>query len=158
MKNYLTVKHHFIQNRSIFQEYSVGAFERDATEFLKSYFEDQNIMIMTGGSGLYVDAVIKGLDDFPEVDVEIRKDLKTLLNDEGIHSLQMKLKEMDPVSYEKIDINNKQRLIRALEICIGTGKPYSHYLGLQTKKEVSMPSKLALVPIAKWFTSELMSV
>ena len=140
----LAAKHHFIQNRSIFEEYSVGAFDRDATELLSRLFEDRNIMIMTGGSGLYVDAVIKGLDDFPEVDVAIRKGLNILLSDKGIHSLQMKLKEMDPVSFEKIDINNKQRLIRALEICIGTGKPYSHYLGLQTKKRSFDAIKIGL--------------
>ncbi len=130
----LTVKHHFIQNRSIFEAYSVGAFERDATELLSQLFKNRNIMIMVGGSGLYVDAVTKGLDDFPSVDPQIRKGLKIKLDDDGIETLQAKLKEMDPVSYQKMDIDNKQRLIRALEICIGSDKPYSHYLGLQTKK------------------------
>ncbi len=138
------VKHHFIQNRSIFEEYSVGAFERDAVELLNRLFEERNIMMMTGGSGLYVDAVIKGLDDFPEVDPEIRKDLKVILHNEGITRLQMKLKEIDPLSFGKIDIHNKQRLIRALEISIGTDKPYSHYLGLQTKKRSFDAVKIGL--------------
>lgn len=138
------VKHHFIQNRSIFEEYSVGAFERDAVELLNRLFKERSIMMMTGGSGLYVDAVIKGLDDFPEVDPEIRKDLKVILHNEGITRLQMKLKEIDPVSFGKIDIHNKQRLIRALEISIGTDKPYSHYLGLQTKKRSFDAVKIGL--------------
>ncbi|MEL4455151.1 tRNA (adenosine(37)-N6)-dimethylallyltransferase MiaA [Lutimonas vermicola] len=138
------VKHHFIQNRSIFEEYSVGAFERDAVELLNRLFKERSIMMMTGGSGLYVDAVIKGLDDFPEVNPEIRKDLKVILHNEGITRLQMKLKEIDPVSFGKIDIHNKQRLIRALEISIGTDKPYSHYLGLQTKKRSFDAVKIGL--------------
>ena len=138
------VKHHFIQNRSIFEEYSVGAFERDAVELLNKLFKERDIMIMTGGSGLYVDAVIKGLDDFPDVDPEIRKDLKVILHNEGIKRLQLKLKELDPVSFGKIDIHNKQRLIRALEISIGSNKPYSHYLGLQTKKRSFDAIKIGL--------------
>lgn len=138
------VKHHFIQNRSIFEDYSVGAFERDAVELLNRLFKERNIMIMTGGSGLYVDAVIKGLDEFPEVDPEIRKHLKVILHNEGITRLQMKLEEIDPLSFGKIDIHNKQRLIRALEISIGTDKPYSHYLGLQAKKRSFDTIKIGL--------------
>ena len=125
------VKHHFIQNRSIIDDYSVGAFENDALSLLDELFKKHSVMIMVGGSGLYIDAVIKGLDEFPKVDPDIRKDLKIALESEGIKSLQEQLKKMDPKSYEKIDIDNQQRLIRALEICIGSGMPYSHYLGLQ---------------------------
>lgn len=143
-KELSAVKHHFIQNRSIFEEYSVGAFERDAVALLNRLFKERSIMIMTGGSGLYVDAVIKGLDDFPEVDPDIRKDLKVILHSEGITRLQTKLKEIDPESFGKIDIHNKQRLIRALEISIGTDKPYSHYLGLQTKKRSFDAIKIGL--------------
>jgi len=125
----LSVRHHFIQNRSIFEEYSVGAFEKDAINLLASLFKKNNIQFMTGGSGLYVDAVTKGLDDFPQVDPKVRSELKSMLEEQGITSLQDKLKKLDPLSFEKMDVDNPQRLIRALEICIGTGNPYTHYLG-----------------------------
>ncbi len=140
----LAVKHHFIQNRSIFEDYSVGAFEHDALNLLDDLFKKQSVMVMVGGSGLYVDAVIKGLDDFPKVDPQIREDLKIKLNKEGIEALQNQLKELDPLSYDRMDVYNKQRLIRALEICIGLDKPYSHYLGLHTKKRSFDTVKIGL--------------
>lgn len=140
----LAVKHHFIQNRSIFEDYSVGAFEHDALNLLDDLFKKQPVMVMVGGSGLYVDAVIKGLDDFPKVDPQIREDLKIKLNKEGIEVLQNQLKELDPLSYDRLDVYNKQRLIRALEICIGLDKPYSHYLGLHTKKRSFDTVKIGL--------------
>ena len=140
----LAVKHHFIQNRSIFEDYSVGAFEHDALNLLDDLFKKQPVMVMVGGSGLYVDAVIKGLDDFPKVDPQIREDLKLKLNKEGIEVLQNQLKELDPLSYDRLDVYNKQRLIRALEICIGLDKPYSHYLGLHTKKRSFDTVKIGL--------------
>ncbi len=122
------VPHHFIQNRSIFENYSVGDFERDAIKELNHLFKKHDVIIMVGGSGLYVDAVINGLDDFPTVDPEIREKLKEELQKNGIQSLQNQLKKLDLVTFQKIDIDNKQRLIRALEICIGTNNPYSSYL------------------------------
>lgn len=140
----LSVKHHFIQNRSIFEDYNVGAFENDALNLLEQYYKNQSNMVMVGGSGLYIDAVIKGLDDFPKVDPAIRKELILKLNNEGIETLQAQLKEMDPNSYNRMDIDNKQRLIRALEICIGSENPYSHYLGLQTKKRNFHTIKIGL--------------
>ncbi len=140
----LAAKHHFIQNRSIFEDYNVGAFENDALNLLVGLFKKQPVVIMVGGSGLYADAVIKGLDDFPKVDPQIREGLKIKLNNEGIEVLQEQLKELDPLSYEKIDIENKQRVIRALEISIGSGKPYAHYLGLQTKKRSFNTIKIGL--------------
>jgi tRNA dimethylallyltransferase len=140
----LSVKHHFIQNRSIFEDYSVGAFENDALNLLKNLFKKQPVVVMVGGSGLYVDAVLKGLDDFPKVDPQIREGLKIKLKNEGIEVLQQQLKELDPLSYGKMDVYNKQRLIRALEICIAQGKPYSHYLGLHTKKRSFESIKIGL--------------
>jgi len=127
------VKHHFIQNRSIFENYSVGAFEKDVIQFLEKAFKSNPVMIMVGGSGLYVDAVTKGLDEFPEVDPEIRIRLKERLVNEGIEPLQNALKDLDIITYERMDIDNQQRLIRALEICLGTGKPYAYYLGKEKK-------------------------
>jgi len=119
--------HHFIQNRSIFEDYSVGQFEKDALLKLEELFSKSNVVIMVGGSGLYTNAVISGLDYFPEVNPEIRENLNLQLKNEGIESLQNKLKELDIESYNSIEIENPHRLIRALEICIGTGKPYSEY-------------------------------
>jgi len=120
-------KHHFIQNRSIFDDYSVGQFEKDALAKLKELFLNNDVIIMVGGSGLYTNSVIKGLDYFPEVDSKIRADLNQQIEDGNIESLQNQLKELDPESYQTIEIENPHRLIRALEICIGTGKPYSSF-------------------------------
>lgn len=119
--------HHFIQHRSVEQPYSVGDFERDALHRLDELFHVHQTVIMVGGSGLYVKAVTEGLDDFPEVDQGIRKDLNKQLEDKGIVPLQLKLQELDPKYYRSMDIQNPHRLIRALEICLGTGKPYSSF-------------------------------
>lgn len=119
--------HHFIQNRSIFDDYSVGQFEKDALAKLEELFHKNTIQIMVGGSGLYVDAVLKGLDYFPDVDPDIRRKLTTELEEKGINFLQQKLKELDPESFNTIAIDNPHRLIRALEICIGSGNTYSSY-------------------------------
>lgn len=122
------VPHHFIQNKSIFEDYSVGDFERDAVAFLISYFNNKNVAVMVGGSGLYVDAVVKGLDNFPEVPLEIREQLNTELYEKGIEPLQNELKKVDSTYFEKVDIHNPHRLVRALEIYRATGKPYSSFL------------------------------
>lgn len=119
--------HHFIQNRSIFEDYSVGQFEKDTLAKLDELFSKKPIQIMVGGSGLYVDAVLKGLDYFPDVDPQIRIDLTIELENNGIEYLQKKLKELDIEAYNTIAIDNPHRLIRALEICIGTGKTYSSF-------------------------------
>ncbi len=120
--------HHFIQNKSIFEAYSVGDFERDAIALLENLFEKNQIVIMVGGSGLYVDAVVKGLDNFPKVPSEIREQLNLELNEKGLESLQNELRNADPVYFEKVDIQNPHRVIRALEIYRATGKPYSSFL------------------------------
>lgn len=120
--------HHFIQNKSIFEDYSVGDFEREAIPFLDNYFGKKKIAVMVGGSGLYVDAVVKGLDNFPEVPSEIREQLNTELNEEGIEILQNELRKIDPDYFGKVDLQNPHRLIRALEIYRATGKPYSSFL------------------------------
>lgn len=123
-----TVPHHFIQNLSINNDYSVGDFEREALKKLHELFEKYAVVVMVGGSGLYVDAVCNGLDDFPEVDPAIRKNLKARLEETGILELQNELKKLDFVTYNQIDLENPQRLIRALEICLVSGKPYSSFL------------------------------
>lgn len=127
-----SAKHHFIHNKSIFEDYNVGAFEKDALQTLNELFKTHDIVIMVGGSGLYVDAISKGLDDFPEVECDIRKQLNKDLENHGLLFLQEKLKTLDEKSYNTIAIDNPHRVIRALEICIGTGKPYSSYLNKNT--------------------------
>ena len=122
------VPHHFIQNLSIFDSYSVGHFERDALQKIEELHKKNNVVILVGGSGLYLKAVLKGLDYFPDVDKQIRSDLIEELNTKGIYSLQKKLKQLDEVSFNTIAIDNPQRIIRALEICIGSGKKYSSFL------------------------------
>ncbi len=128
------VPHHFIQNRSVFEDYNVGAYERDALNVLDTLFKKHNTVVMVGGSGLYVKAVLEGLDDFPKIDPSIRLELKHVLETEGIFSLQDQLKKLDVSTYNTIDIENPQRVIRALEICIGTNLPYSSYTGKLKKK------------------------
>lgn len=126
--------HHFIHHKSIRDNYNVGAFEKDALQLLNVLFEKKDLVIMVGGSGLYVDAVIKGLDDFPEVDANIRETLNKQLAFEGLECLQNQLKTLDIQSYNTIAIDNPHRVIRALEICIGTGQPYSSFLNKEKTK------------------------
>lgn len=120
--------HHFIQHKSIEDYFSVGDFERDAISKIKDLHQKNPIVIMVGGSGLYVRAVTKGLDYFPEVAANIREDLNLQLESGGLIPLQEQLKTLDIEAYNTIAIDNPQRVIRALEICIGTGKPYSSFL------------------------------
>lgn len=135
-------KHHFIQHISIQDEYNVGAFEKDAIRCLMSLFEKHDVIIMVGGSGLYVDAITKGLDDFPEVDPSIRNDLNARLQLEGLAPLQKELKHRDPEAYKTMAIDNPHRVIRALEVCIGAKQPYSSFLN---KTLVKRPFKTIFV-------------
>lgn len=120
-------KHHFIQNISIHEKYSVGDFERDGLAFLDEYFQNNNLCIMVGGSGLYEKAITTGFDIFPEIDPIFREQLNQELETDGIEKLQLELKQVDPIYYEEVDIYNKQRVIRALEICRGSGQPFSKF-------------------------------
>lgn len=126
--------HHFIQHKSIFESYSVGDFEREAISLLETLFQTHDIVVMVGGSGLYVDAVVNGLDEFPEVDPKIRTSLDQKLQQEGLESLQKELKQWDPEYYKTVDLDNPHRLIRALEVCIAANRPYSSFLGKNRPK------------------------
>lgn len=128
------VPHHFIQHKSIFEPYSVGDFEREALHLLDTLFQKHDVVVMVGGSGLYVDAVVKGLDDFPEVDPKIREALNEQLKRDGLESLQQELKERDPNYFEVVDRDNPHRLIRALEVCIASEQPYSSFLNQNKSK------------------------
>jgi tRNA dimethylallyltransferase len=138
------VTHHFIQNKSIFDNYSVGQFEKDALKKLEELFSKNNIVIMVGGSGLYTSAVLEGFDDFPEVAPEIRLKLNKQIENGELEILQHQLKELDLESYQTIEIENPHRLIRALEICIGTGKPYSSFKNKNKAKRNFIPIKIGL--------------
>ena len=122
-------KHHFIQQRSIHQPYSIGAFQREALDSLKTLFKTKDTVILVGGSGLYADALIDGLDHFPEVDPAFREQLNNQLEHDGIEALATRLKDIDPAYHQKVDLGNPHRLIRALEICLSSGLPYSSFLG-----------------------------
>ncbi|WP_010250004.1 tRNA (adenosine(37)-N6)-dimethylallyltransferase MiaA [Myroides injenensis] len=137
-------KHHFIQNISIEKTYSVGDFERDAIEKLNKLFQENTIQVMVGGSGLYVNAILNGLDDFPDVDPSIREKLNIDLENKGLSYLQNLLKELDPIHYNKVAIDNPQRVIRALEICIGTGQPYSSFLNKKENRRNFIPIIIGL--------------
>lgn len=122
------VKHHFIGNKSIYDYYNASMFEVEVLELLDKLFLKNKTVIMTGGSGLYIDAVCKGIDDLPTIDQELRAELINRLNKEGIESLRMQLKILDPDYYKEADIRNPKRILKALEVTLQTGKPYSTFL------------------------------
>jgi tRNA dimethylallyltransferase len=127
--------HHFIQNKSIFESYSVGDFEQEALAKLDELFQKNNIQIMVGGSGLYVEAVLKGFDDFPDIDDSVRAEINAKFDALGIDYLQQELQELDSEYYQKLQsenpqtLQNPQRMKRFVEVCIGSGKPYSSFIG-----------------------------
>ena len=129
-----TVKHHFIQHKSILEDYSLGDFEKDCIKKINQKFKNHDLLIMTGGSGMYADSIIYGIDKFPEIDKKIRNNLISLFKKNGIKYLQNMLKENDPTYFSKIDLNNHQRIIRALEVSKFTGKPFSSFLGKKKAK------------------------
>lgn len=120
--------HYFIQHKSVTEPYSVGDYEREALDKITELYKEHNRLILVGGSGLYVDAVTKGLDQFPKVDSKIREELNNRLKEESLRDLQLELKTLDPLYYKQVDIHNPHRVIRALEVSIGSGKPYSSFL------------------------------
>ena len=129
-----TIKHHCIQHKSITENYTIKDFQKDAFETINFTFKTNDFIILVGGSGLYMDAIVNGLDEFPECDKKIRKNLNLNYKKNGIIYLQNKLKLLDPSYYGKVDIKNHRRLIRALEICISTNKPYSSFIGKKKLK------------------------
>ncbi len=122
------VKHYFIRSIPITRNYTAGIYEVEAMELVNRLFsEGHETLVMCGGSMMYIDAFCYGLDDFPEVPVQLREHLMECLRDEGVEVLAQQLKELDPVSYEELDLSNGQRVIRALEVSLYTGKPFSSY-------------------------------
>lgn len=119
------VKHYFINSLSVTDDYNAGMFERDALKVLEKIFAKKKSAVMAGGGGLYINAVCNGFDEVPEADKEVRANLSALYKEDGIEALQKMLKKLDEEHYRKVDIKNPHRLIRAIEVCMVTGNPYS---------------------------------
>jgi tRNA dimethylallyltransferase len=142
--------HHFIQNKSIFESYSVGDFEQEALTKLDELFQKNNIQIMVGGSGLYVDAVLKGFDDFPDIDDSVRTEINAKYDALGIEFLQEQLQKLDSEYYQKLQtenpqtLQNPQRMKRFVEVCIGSGKPYSSFIGKRKNERNFTPIVIGL--------------
>ncbi len=142
--------HHFIQNKSIFEEYTVGDFERDTIAKLDELFLKNNIQIMVGGSGLYVDAVIKGFDSFPDIDPTVREEVRTHYEKYSIEFLQNQLQQLDPEHFDTIisenpqTLQNPHRMMRFVEVCMSTGKPYSSFLNKEKNKRNFTPIVIGL--------------
>ena len=130
------IRHHFLQNKSIHQYYNASMFENEVLELLDELFKIKNVVIMAGGSGMYIDAVCKGIDDLPSVDNEIRNQLQIQYQNEGIESLRTMLKKLDPDYYKTVDLKNTKRILKALEVSLMAGKAYSSFL-TNLKKERS---------------------
>ena len=138
------VKHHFINSHSIQDYYSVGDFERDCLEVLEKIFKEKDVAILTGGSGMFIKMITDGIDEMPEADLDLRQKLAQHLENEGLEILANELKQLDPAYYEQVDIQNTQRVLRALEICISTGKPFSSFRKNQKVKRPFKMIKIAL--------------
>ncbi len=139
------VKHYFIHSHSVTDNYTAGRYEVEALELIRRLFaEGHETLVMAGGSGFYIDAVCKGLDDFPPADQELRAALSERLRTEGVESLRLDLKKLDPESYESIDIANGQRVVRALEVCLMTGRKFSSFKTATVKKRDFEIEKIGL--------------
>jgi tRNA dimethylallyltransferase len=128
------VKHHFIQNRSIYDYYNASIFEFEVMDLLDTLYGKYKYVLMVGGSGLYINAVCYGIDDLPAVDPGLRKELLEKYETEGIESIRKQLKLLDPGYYAKVDLKNHKRILKAIEVCLMTGRPYSSFLK-NSKKE-----------------------
>ena len=143
-------KHHFIQNISIFDNYTVGDFEKEAMSKLDELFLTNDYAILVGGSGLYVDAILKGFDEFPEIDPSVRLDVNSNYEKLGIGYLQQKLEVLDPDYYARLakenpqTLQNPQRMMRFVEVCLGSGKPYSSFLNQKQNSRNFTPILIGL--------------
>lgn len=139
------VKHYFIHSHTVTELYTAGKYEIEALELINRLFDEgHDTLVMAGGSGFYVDALVNGLDDFPAADQELRNSLMARLKAEGVESLSLELKALDPESYATIDVANGQRVVRALEVCLMTGKPFSSFKTSAVKKRDFEIEKIGL--------------
>lgn len=140
------VKHYFIQDHSIRDIYTAGQYELEAVALLEKLFgQGHEELVMVGGSGFYIDAVCNGLDDFPPADQALREKLSDRLREEGVEALRMELRILDPESYRNIDLANGQRVVRALEVCLMTGRPFSSFKTEPHKKRSFEIEKIGLM-------------
>jgi tRNA dimethylallyltransferase len=128
------VRHHFVRSISVEDYYSSSIFERDVLDLLSNLFSSGNVALMSGGSGMYIDAVCNGIDNIPDVDPFVREKYISLYKNEGIGGLRIALRLLDPDHYAKVDLRNHKRIIRALEICETSGRPYSSFLTKQKRE------------------------
>lgn len=128
------VKHHFIHHKSIHDQYNVGQFENDGLAKIKLLFKEKDELILTGGSGLYIDAICEGLNFFPEINPKTRNNIRKNYQEFGLEWLKEQVKIADPDYYKEVDKENPQRLLRALEVCLQSNKPYSSYINKEPKK------------------------
>jgi tRNA dimethylallyltransferase len=128
------IRHHFIKFLSVHEYYSTSLFEHDVIELLPELFRKNPIVLMSGGSAMYIDAVCSGMDDIPDVDPEVREKYISMFKKEGVEALRRALKLADPEHYAKVDLKNHKRIMRALEICETSGKPYSSFLKRQKRE------------------------
>ena len=126
--------HYFIHHKSVKDNYTVGDYQNDALKLIENLFKKDDFIILTGGSGMYMDSIVNGIDTFPKIKLGVRELLNEKYNSKGVLFLKNKLKELDPEYHDIVDVNNHRRLIRALEVCISTGKPYSSFLNKKNKK------------------------
>jgi tRNA dimethylallyltransferase len=141
-----SVKHYFIFSHSILDRYTAGKYEIEALALLDELFKSHKKVVMVGGSGLYIEALCNGLDDFPDADIDLRAELMDRLDKEGVESLRMELRSLDPESYDTIDIANGQRVVRALEVCLMTGKKFSSFKSERVK---SRSFDVSIVPVLR---------
>ena len=139
------VKHYFIHSHTVTELYTAGKYELEALKLINDLFgQGHETLVMAGGSGFYVDALVNGLDEFPEADQQLRKELTDRLREEGVDSLRQELRKLDPESYATIDIANGQRVVRALEVCIMTGRPFSSFKTSPNRKRDFEIEKIGL--------------
>ncbi|MBQ5528793.1 MAG: tRNA (adenosine(37)-N6)-dimethylallyltransferase MiaA [Bacteroidales bacterium] len=139
------VKHYFIQDHTVAKMYTAGMYELEAIDLIEKLFaEGHETLVMAGGSMFYVDAVCNGLDDMPPADDDLRQELTRRVREEGVDSLRMDLKRLDPVAYESIDIANPQRVLRAVEVCLLSGRPFSSFKLAAPKKRSFEIEKIGL--------------
>ena len=139
------VQHYFIHSHTVTQLYTAGRYELEALELINRLFaKGHDTLVMAGGSGFYIDALVNGLDDFPAADPDLRNELMGRLKNEGVESLRMELKALDPESYASIDIANGQRVVRALEVCLMTGRPFSSFKTNASRKRDFEIEKIGL--------------
>jgi tRNA dimethylallyltransferase len=139
-----TIKHHFIRFLSVEDYYSASLFERDVLDLLPGLFSSNNIVIMSGGSGMYIDAVLNGFDEIPDVDPDVREKYISRYREEGIEGIRMDLKLLDPEHYAKVDLKNHKRIMRALEIFETARQPYSAFLKKQKRERDFRITKIGL--------------